>query len=149
MGERVRWNNKDKLSPRLISWAEENEIDLVPVCPENELLGTPRAPIRLIQIDEEVLAMNAGSNIHDDLDEKCSEILDRHQDACGFIGISKSPSCGVSVGVKNLGRTIKGFMHQNASIPTTELGHLKNKSGQEIFLKRIEKHERLKCSETH
>ena len=141
MGNNVRWNGKNKLSSRLVTWADSEGLELIPVCPEDELLGTPRPPIKLIQIEEKINAKCKGLDISDELSKKCREIFDRHDDVIGFIGIHGSPSCGVGVGVKNLGRTIKGFMHQAAEVPTTESGYLKSDLNRQIFLRRLKKHE--------
>ena len=137
LGHKVRWNKQDKLKENLVAWAEESGIELVPVCPENELLGTPRGKIRLAQIDGQVRADYRGEDISHLLRDKCSEILGRHSGAVGFIGIHGSPTCGMGVGVKNLGTVIKGFMHQEAGIPTVESNALKNENNKEVFLRRI------------
>ena len=139
MGNRVRWNKQDKLNDGLLVWAAENDIELVPVCPEDELLGTPRDRIRLIKIEEKTCALHKGCDILQELKAKCSQIIERHPDAVGFIGIYGSPTCGISVGVKNLGRTIKGFMHQESEFPTIESNALKNPNNREVFLRRLKK----------
>ena len=51
LGNNVRWNGSNKNSDSLNSWARENSIELVPVCPEDALFGTPRPPIRLIHVE--------------------------------------------------------------------------------------------------
>ena len=56
LGQEVRWNGTERKHDFVESWAKENNIDLVPICPENRLLGTPRRPIRMIQIGELVEA---------------------------------------------------------------------------------------------
>ena len=137
-GKNVRWNGSNKNSEKIKKWARDNEIELVPVCPEDELFGTPRSTIKLIQIENEICAKMAGKDITGELDEKTKQLYERFPDAKGFIGIYGSPSCGISVGVKNLGKVTKGFMHKNADIPTVEIGQLKKDSQKEIFLNRIE-----------
>jgi uncharacterized protein YbbK (DUF523 family) len=142
LGENVRWNGQNKYAKKLLEWADSQDLELVPICPEDELLGTPRGKISLIQIEDNLCANYKGSDIASDLKQKCEEINDRHTDAAGFIGIYGSPSCGISAGVKNLGKTIKGFMHQSVECPSTESSALKNENNREIFLKRMKKHER-------
>lgn len=137
MGSDVRWNKQNKKNHQLIEWAEQSGIELVPICPEDELLGTPRDRIRLIQIDEKVCAHYRHQDIMDRLEAKCREILQRHPDACGFIGIHGSPTCGISVGVKNLGTVIKGVMHRISHLPTVDSNVLKNEKNREVFLRRI------------
>ena len=143
VGNKVRWNKQSKLDQDLIQWAKDNNLELIPVCPENELLGTPRDKIRLIQIEEKTCAHYRNSDIIEQLEKKCKEIYQRHPDAVGFIGIYGSPSCGISVGVKNLGRTIKGLMHQVAPVPTVESNALRNQSNRDVFLRRINAARRL------
>ena len=134
LGNEVRWNKRGKLNSEVIEWAEQNDIELIPVCPEDELLGTPRDKIRLIQIEEKTCAHYKNRDIMEELKNKCQEILERYPDAVGFIGIYGSPTCGISVGVKNLGKVIKGFMHQCFPGPTIEANAMKNKNNRNVFL---------------
>lgn len=113
---------------------------LVPVCPENELIGTPRSPIRMVHIGNTTVASFAGKDIYEDLISTCDNIIERHHDAVGFIGIANSPSCGMSVGVKRLGTVIKSPMHKIPNYPTTEISQLKSKKGKDMFLYRIRKY---------
>lgn len=137
LGGNVRWNGANKLNQQIIEWAAANDIDLVPVCPENELLGTPRPPIKLVQVEEKICALLKDRDIIKSLDKKCKEILYRHPDAKGFIGIANSPTCGISVGVKNLGKVTKGIMHKQCNFPTTESNALNRESNQEIYIRRL------------
>ena len=137
LGNKVRWNKQDKLNSKLLTWAESEGLELIPICPEDELLGTPRSTIRLIQIEEKTCAMHKGSDIMDALDDKCRNIIKRYPDAVGFIGIYGSPTCGISVGVKNLGKVTKGSMHKLYDMPTTEAGILRNENNRSVFLRRL------------
>lgn len=137
LGNQVRWNRQGKLNNQVIEWAEENDIRLIPVCPEDELLGTPRDKIRLIQIEEKTCAHYRNRDIIKEIKNKCKEIINRHPDAVGFIGIYGSPTCGISVGVKNLGRVIKGFMHQEFPGPTIEANAMRNENNRVVFLRRL------------
>ena len=146
MGNNVRWNGTNKKAQDLKDWAKKNSIDLIPVCPEDELFGTPRSPIRLMQVEDRTVADMKGVDVMASLDSKCTDIFTRYPDAAGFIGISRSPSCGISVGVKFLGRTIKGSMHKTTSIPTVEYNQIRNDKGKHDFLRRVVKaHEHI-CS---
>ena len=145
MGESVRWNGANKRSGDLISWAANNDIELIPVCPENELYGTPRSTIGLVYIDEKVQAKMAGRDVSVELSEKCQEIRERHPDAVGFIGIYGSPTCGISVPVKKFGKVTKGYMHDQALFPTVEVGQLKSCSQRETFIRRIKKSLQLRA----
>ena len=141
MGQNVRWNGQNKKYDEIRDWAQENDVSLVPVCPENELFGSPRAAIRLRQIDDRVAALMKGVDVFDDLTSQFEEITRRHEDRAGFIGIARSPTCGISAGVKDRGSTIKAAMHVACNFPTTEINSLKSPKGRDIFLRRIEKHE--------
>ena len=103
-GENVRWNSTNKKDESLIQWAEREGITLIPVCPENSLFGTPRSPIRLEKIEDKIVAHFKGLNVFEDLSRECDKISDNFKDVVGFIGIARSPTYGISVGVKNLGK---------------------------------------------
>ena len=139
-GNNVRWNGKNKVHQEITEWAERVGIDLVPVCPEHELFGTPRKPIRLQHLDGEIVASMGPDDVYHQLTEKAQEIHSRHHDAVGFIGIAKSPSCGIAVGVRKLGKTIKAPMHSLAPFPTVEINSLKSSRERILFLDRVVQH---------
>lgn len=138
-GNNVRWNGTNKKNDPIKTWAKENSFELVPVCPEDELFGTPRSPIRMFY-NETIQALAKGSDVYQDLIHKCQDIIDKYPNAVGFIGIANSPSCGMAVGVKNLGTVIKAPMHQIASFPTTEISAMNNERNRDMFLSRINKY---------
>lgn len=138
-GSKVRWNGTDKKDEDIKEWAKENNFKLVPICPENELFGTPRPPIRLRQSGEKVLAIIGQDEVYSSLEDKCREIADRHEDVVGFIGIANSPSCGLAAGVKDRGSTMKAPMHQVLRCPTTEISAMRSEKNRDLFLKRIRK----------
>ena len=140
-GNRVRWNATNRRSEEIHEWAETNGFELVPVCPEHELFGTPRKPIRLRQKDDEVLGIMGNQEVFGQLKDKCDEIAERHNDVVGFIGIANSPSCGLSTGVKDRGSTIKAPMHQSLGCPTTEISSMNTEANRNAFLKRVRKYE--------
>ena len=139
-GNAVRWNGTNKIHQELVDWADRVGIKLVPVCPEHELFGTPRKPIRLQHVDGKVVASMGTDDVYQKLTSKAQEIHSRHPDAVGFIGIARSPSCGIAVGVRKLGRTIKAPMHAVASFPTAEINSLKNSRNRVLFLDRVVKY---------
>ena len=143
-GKNVRWNGTNRREDEIKVWAEENGFELVPICPENELFGTPRKAIRLRSIDGEIKGFAGKDEIFGQLKHKCGQIACRHNDVVGFIGISNSPSCGLSTGVKDLGSTIKAPMHQALDCPTTEISSMRSEKNRNIFLERI-----LKNNETN
>lgn len=138
-GNNVRWNGTNRENDPIKVWAKENSFELIPVCPEDELFSTPRSPIRMTY-DSTIQAISAGIDIYDDLIDKCEEIIARYPGAVGFIGIARSPSCGVSVGVRNLGKVIKGPMHMKAGFPTTEISSMNSEKNRDLFLSRIKKY---------
>ena len=76
-----------------------------------------------------------------ELQEKSQEIAGRYTDAIGFIGISRSPTCGIAAGVKDYGKTIKAPMHQAVDCPSTEISSMNTESNRQKFLERIKKYE--------
>ena len=113
----------------------------MPECPENELFGTPRKAIRLRQEGDEVKAYAGKQEVSRQLKIKSKEIVERHKDVVGFIGIARSPSCGLSVGVKDRGSTIKAYMHQALECPTTEINSMNTEANRQRFLERVKKYE--------
>ena len=79
-------------------------------------------------------------DVYSQLQDKCKELSEKHYDAVGFIGISNSPSCGLSVGVKDRGSTMKAPMHQNLGCPTIEISSMNTEANRNRFLKRIKKY---------
>ena len=136
----MRWNKTSRKYDFIEAWAKENNIELVPVCPETQLLGVPRRPIRMIQVGDIVEAWSGDREIYNSLEDTSRSILASHPDACGFIGLANSPTCGMSAGVKKRGSTMRGAMHRVAIIPTCEVNQLKNESGRKSFLNRIVKY---------
>ncbi len=139
-GNAVRWNGSSKLNESIKQWANVHGFELIPICPENDLFGTPRKPIRLTYEDNEVKGMMGDKNVYPALNEKCKQILRKYSDAVGYIGIAGSRSCGISVGVRNLGKTQKAPMHIHATFPTTEINSLKTAKNRMMFLDRIVKY---------
>ena len=146
-GSKVRWNGSSKLSQEIVDWASRVGIELVPVCPEYELFGVPRKPIRLQAVEGQIVASMGADDVYHQLEKKAQEVHSRHPDAVGFIGIARSPTCGIAVGVRKLGRTIKGPMHAHAPFPTTEINSLRTPRNRTIFLDRIVRYFSFKALE--
>ena len=140
-GNDVRWNGTNRRHQEIHEWAKANGFELVPVCPEDELFGTPRSTIRLRAVDGEIKAFAGKKEIYSQLQDKSQEIASRYRNVVGFIGISRSPTCGLSAGVKDLGRTIKAPMHQSLDCPTTEISSMNTEGNRQIFLERVRKYE--------
>tara|TARA_A100001037_G_scaffold101407_1_gene92361 strand:+ start:71 stop:583 length:513 start_codon:yes stop_codon:yes gene_type:complete len=99
VGQRVRYDGNDKLQ----DWIDElnNDLSLVPVCPEFELgMGVPREKIQLEWSEDGVQLFGIDSRknwtslMTKYAEERC-EALD-NMDLCGFILKSRSPSCGIA-----------------------------------------------------
>lgn len=135
----MRWNGSNRKNDPIKVWAKNNSFELVPICPEDELFSTPRSPIRMTY-ESSVQAIAGGVDVYDDLLDKCEEIIGRHSGVVGFIGISNSPSCGISVGVKGLGKVIKGPMHIKSQVPTTEISAMNSEQNRQTFLRRVNKY---------
>lgn len=112
-------------------------LELVPICPEHELFGTPRRPIRLEDAFGDARAIMGQEDVTDRLKDKSRQIRARHRDVVGFIGIAKSPTCSHSAGVYKVGRQVKGAMHEDAPFPTTEINSMRTARGRMEFLDRI------------
>ena len=137
LGNKVRWNGAHKDFPDIVSWADECGFELVPICPENELFGTPRQKITLHQVADQIMGMMGCVNVYPELESKCKEIIERHSDAVGYIGISGSPSCGIANWVKGRKKQMKSPMHEHSPWPTTEINSLKTPKNREMFKKRV------------
>ena len=140
LGHDTRWNATSRHHEFVEQWAAENSIQLIPVCPESRLLGTPRKPIKMIQIGEKVQALCGERDVYESLEEISKTALSEHPSACGFIGLANSPTCGMSAGVKKRGSTIRGAFQRIAHVPTCEVNQLKNEKGRESFLNRIRRY---------
>ncbi|MBI4398245.1 MAG: DUF523 domain-containing protein [Candidatus Omnitrophica bacterium] len=73
-------------------------VDFMPVCPEVEIgLGTPRAPIRLVEEKEKIHLMQSGTlaDVTHRMTSFSKKYLDSLKDVDGFILKSRSPSCGL------------------------------------------------------
>ena len=96
LGEKVRWNGEDKRDAVLLD--ELNKFfEYVSVCPEVEVgMGVPREPVQLIG-DKSGQKMQEVATGKDWAMVEFSEmkILQlAEQGVCGFIFLSRSPTCG-------------------------------------------------------
>lgn len=139
LGNSVRWNGANKECDLITRWANELGLEIVPICPEDDLFGTPRGPIRLIQIGEKIEYNLGSTDVYEELKSRVESVYEENKDAAGFIGVYGSPTCGMSVGVKNKGGFTRGLMHINSPLPTTEVGHFRNERSRNVFLKKIMK----------
>jgi len=137
LGQEVRWNGRAKKDVDIREWAYKLGFEIVSVCPEHIMFGTPRRPIRLEDYDGEVRAIMGREDVTDKLAQKAKTLRCIHKDVVGFIGVAKSPTCGHSVGVRKTGKLVKGAMHEGAPFPTTEINSMRTARGRMEFLDRI------------
>ena len=95
LGEFVRYDGKTKKDEKLIELLRDYEI--IPFCPEDPVLGTPRERISLIKVDEryKVMTDNTGVELTTAITLQTHLMLDAHEDAELVVLKSKSPSCGL------------------------------------------------------
>ena len=95
LGELVRYDGKTKINNEVIEALKEYEI--IPFCPEDPVLGTPRERISVINVDDEYKIVTDNTNIEvtTALKLQTQQMIDTHSDADIVVLKSKSPSCGL------------------------------------------------------
>lgn len=97
LGEKIRYNGKDKQHSSLNSDFKD-KFEVLSFCPEVEMgLGIPRAPIQLMTLDSKtnlVDVENPKIN-HTELAQRTFEkMIPKLKEVCGIILTTRSPSCG-------------------------------------------------------
>lgn len=98
LGEEVRYNGGHKRH-RWLTESLGEYADFVPYCPEVAIgMGIPRTPIRLIQTDSDVRAIDT-ENLTDDytaaLREYAGQVVPQLGSIDGYVLMQGSPSCGM------------------------------------------------------
>jgi len=95
LGENVRYNGETKKESRVIEALAEYEI--IPFCPEDPVMGTPRERVSVIQNHDGYRVVTDNSNIEvtTALTLQTKKMIEAHPDADIIVLKSKSPSCGV------------------------------------------------------
>ena len=95
LGELVRYDGKTKINNEIIEALKEYEI--IPFCPEDPVMGTPRERISVIKVDDEYKIITDNSNIEvtTALKLQTQKMIEAHSDADIIVLKSKSPSCGL------------------------------------------------------
>ncbi|MDA3945107.1 MAG: DUF523 domain-containing protein [Helicobacteraceae bacterium] len=95
LGETVRYDGTTKINNEVIEALKEYEI--IPFCPEDPVMGTPRERISVIKIDGHYKVMTDNSKIEvtTALKLQTQKMMDAHPDADIVVLKSKSPSCGL------------------------------------------------------
>ena len=99
VGEKVRYDGADKLSP--LYPLLNSELNLIAICPEQGAgLGVPRPPVQLIESDNHISArgredrtLDVTAALRDFAARSLPQLLNAHQ-LCGYLWKSRSPSCG-------------------------------------------------------
>jgi len=127
-------------------------VTITTVCPEADIgMGTPRAPVRLIQDGQAIIMIQpkSGENFSDAMHSYNEEKAKTLEDIDGFILKSRSPSCGPTAvkvyhslepgaqSVKGAGMFAQAMGERFPLIPMEDEGHLTNFHLREVFLMRI------------
>ncbi len=95
LGEFVRYDGTTKINNAVIEALKEYEI--IPFCPEDPVMGTPRERISVIKVDDDYKVITDKSNIEvtTALKLQTQMMMEAHPDADIVVLKSKSPSCGL------------------------------------------------------
>jgi len=94
LGELVRYDGKTKINEQLIEMLKEYEI--IPFCPEDPVMGTPRERISVVEVDgvQKVIVDSTKVEVTTALILQTEMTMATHADADIIVLKSKSPSCG-------------------------------------------------------
>jgi len=95
LGELVRYDAQTKRDDGVLEALKEYEI--IPFCPEDPVMGTPRERISVIYDEGRYKVVTDDSNVEitTALKLQTQKLLDAHSDADLVVLKSKSPSCGL------------------------------------------------------
>lgn len=98
LGEKCRYDGGHKKDKFLVDELGDY-FEFIPFCPETEVFGTPREPIRLVLEDGnvQVKRVKGGVDVTKRLQEVSSSMAwgIQKDELCGFVLKSKSPTCGL------------------------------------------------------
>lgn len=159
LGQRVRYDGGHKRDAFLAD-TFGRFVEWVPVCPEVECgLGTPREPIRLVQVGGEtrLQAVKSGRDLTALMDRYAAARLARlaGEDLAGYVFKKDSPSCGLArVKVYQDGRLPARTGHGRFAsavvarfplLPVEEEGRLHDPRLREHFVERVFAYARLQA----
>ena len=74
--------------------------EIIPFCPEDPVMGTPRERISVIEVDgkHKVITDNSKVEVTTALKRQTHKMIEAHPDADIIVLKSKSPSCGLGTG---------------------------------------------------
>lgn len=151
LGEEVRYDGSHKRD-RFITDKLSNYFDFVPFCPEVAIgLTTPRPPIRLEWVDEQIRlrgVRDSSIDVTQQMDDYCASIAATVEQLSGYILKSKSPSCGMErVKVYKTDGNLAGFtapgmyarrlMENYPLLPIEEEGRLNDPGLRDSFICRV------------
>jgi uncharacterized protein YbgA (DUF1722 family)/uncharacterized protein YbbK (DUF523 family) len=151
IGEKVRFNGGHKydnfINQRLIHY-----FDFKPYCPEVAIgMGVPRDPIRLVSINNEIRVQgtkDASVDVTDKLHNYGVKIAARSDKLCGYIFMSRSPSCGMErvkvysekgapLKASGVGAFAQEMLSAHPNMPIEEEGRLNDPGLRENFITRV------------
>ncbi len=149
MGERVRFDSGHKRNAYINS-VLAHYFEFTSYCPEVEIgLGTPRAPLRLVTINDEVRCVGV-KDPRLDVTEKLYQSADQkkawHEQVSGYILKKDSPSCGMErvrlykgdlPERKGTGLYAERLMQNFPALPVEEEGRLEDPVLRENFIQRV------------
>lgn len=152
LGTRVRYDGGHKRSDPII-FAFGEDIELVPVCPEVGIgLGTPREPLRLERDRARVRMRGVGSRTDRTaaMEGFAASELNRLEESeiSGWILKSRSPSCGLSVGIHGGGHApgifAKALTERWPHLPVAEETDLETAEALHAFVERVFAYRRVR-----
>lgn len=139
LGNLVRWDGTHKLTATVA--ALDREIDLVPVCPEDELgMGTPREPIK-IDRRHRLVGVASGTDHTDAMRAFAERRLGQLGDIDGWIFKARSPSCGLhTVNVESAGPVGRGVFAEVVTALRPDMPVAEEDAVDQRFIDRVRAH---------
>lgn len=150
LGDQVRFDGGHKQA-RYCTDILGQYVSYLPICPEMGAgMGTPREPIRLVNIDDEIKVRGTRSD-HDYtevLTQFSERAVQRLDQVSGYILLGKSPSCGMErvkvyrtngyrSDLSSAGIFAETLMRTYPHLPVEETGRLNDPVLRESFLTRV------------
>lgn len=157
LGHNVRYDGDNKNDSTVQHLC--NVFACVAICPESGIdLGTPRPPLKVVKIDNQLKVTgrtNPRFDVTKSLENYASYVINTHQDICGYIFKSRSPSCGYESTPwfdenNKLGGITSGIFNTQVrnllpSLPVIEESQLGNLFEKQSFIQQVNEYaEKLK-----
>jgi uncharacterized protein YbbK (DUF523 family) len=136
LGHNVRYDGGHKLEPLLVETLGQY-VQLVAVCPEVEAgLTVPREPAHLVGPagSARFITKETGTDFTDQILSWAQKQLEQltHENLCGFVFKSKSPSCDIQGGI-----FARAFMERFPHLPIETENNLRDKDQLEKFIQHV------------